>query len=83
MTRAQRGLCSISVAQEVVVALAPARASVLSSPYAHFSHQYGEWNACAWCEPRRKQPGALELLLELVLAVDAHVPAGRVVVVVS
>ena len=81
--RAQRGLCSIRWHEEVVVALAPAHASVLSSPYAHFSHQYGEWSACAWCEPRRQQPGALELLLELVLAVDADVPAGRVVVVGS
>ncbi len=31
----------------------------------------------------QEEAGALDLQLELVLAVDAHVPAGRVVVVVS
>jgi hypothetical protein len=47
-------------------------APVLSSPNVHFSHQYGECSAWAWCEPRSQRP-ALQLLLELVLAIDAHV----------
>ena len=63
--------------EEVVVACGRAGASALSTPTAHCSHQYGECSACAWCEPRSQQPGRLELLLELVLAVDADVAAGR------
>ena len=68
-TRGSRGTC------------APATRPALSTPTAHFSHQYGECSACAWCEPRSDEARPLELLLELVLAVDADVAAGRVVVV--
>ena len=56
-------------------------ASALSTPTAHFSHQYGECSACAWCAPRSARPRARELALEVALAVDADVAAGRVVVV--
>src|SRR5262249_45109920 len=31
-------------------------ASALSTPIAHLSIQYGEWSACAWCDPRNTNP---------------------------
>ena len=80
VTRAQRGLCSMSMAQEVVVA--PDRRGVgVVEPVRALQPPVRRVERVRVVRAAQEEAGAFELQLELVLAVDAHVPAGRVVVV--